>query len=50
MKRVTQEMLNAAMKEAVKVGILPKHSVSTDTYMNHWEGMEKVLNAALNAA
>ena len=46
---ITQGMLNAAMIEAAKVGILPNHPVDTDTYLKYWDGMKKILNAALNA-
>jgi len=47
-KQVTQEMLNAAMKEAVRLGIFPKES-SMGNYVKHWEGMESVLKAAMKA-
>lgn len=43
---LTQEMLNAAMKKAIKVGIFPKYA-DMETYLKHWEGMEEVLKAAL---
>lgn len=43
---VTQEMLNAAMKKAVQVGIFPKES-DMDAYLKHWWQMEYVLIAAL---
>lgn len=42
-----EEMLARAMKKAVEVGIFPKHSVDTETYLNHWAGMKEVLKAAL---
>ena len=45
---VSQDMLIRAMKKAVKVGVLPKHPVDEETYLKHWSGMKKVLEAALN--
>jgi len=47
-KQVTQEMLNAAMKEAVRLGIFPNKS-SMGNYVKHWEGMESVLKVAMKA-
>lgn len=47
-RSVDEDMLIRAVKEAVKVGILPKHGVSEETYLKHWSGMKKVLEAALN--
>ena len=44
--KLTREMLNAAMKEAVKVGLFPKES-DMDTYLKCWEQMESVLKATL---
>ena len=44
---VTQEMLTAAVKEAVKVGLLPNRPVDTDTYLKHWDMIEKILKAAV---
>ncbi len=46
---VTQEMLNAAMKKAVETKILQK-SVDEETYLRNWDGMKKVLEAALKVA
>jgi len=45
--QVTQEMLNAAMKKAVELGIFPKHG-DEQTYLRHWESMKQVLEAALD--
>ena len=45
--KITQEMLNAAMKKAVALEIIPKHSDET-TYLKYWEGMKKVLESAVN--
>jgi hypothetical protein len=45
---ITQEMLAAAMKEAVKLKVFPKTG-TTDEYMKCWETMRKILEAALNA-
>ena len=47
-KSIDEAMLIRAVKEAVKVGILPKHGVCEETYLKHWDGMEKILLAALN--
>lgn len=44
---VTEEMLTAAMRKGVEVGIFPKHGVDTETYLKHWDGMRKVLETAL---
>ena len=44
---VTEEMLTAAMRKGVEVGIFPKHGVDTETYLKHWDGMKKVLETAL---
>lgn len=46
--QVTQEMLEAAMKKAVEVGMLPK-MVDTDTYLKNWKDMRAVLQAAIDA-
>ena len=47
--QVDDDMLIRAVKEAVKVGILPKHGVSEETYLKHYDGIKKVLQAALAA-
>lgn len=44
--KVTNEMLTAAMQKAVAIEIFPKH-VDTDTYLENWESMKLVLEAAL---
>jgi hypothetical protein len=44
---VTEEMLTAAMRKGVEVGIFPKHPVDTKTYLKHWDGMKKVLETVL---
>lgn len=46
---MTQEMLNAAMKKAVHIGMFPKE-VDSETYLKHWAFMESVLKAALHEA
>ncbi|WP_181159284.1 hypothetical protein [Burkholderia contaminans] len=48
MTSVTDKMLQAAMKMAVEVGIVPKQ-VDTDTYLMNWEGIKAVLQASLDA-
>ena len=45
---VSREMLNAAMKEAVKVGLMPEYCDS-NSYIANWKHMEMVLRAAINA-
>ena len=45
---VTQEMLNAAMKKAVELGVFPKHA-GADDYLKHWDAMKACLEAALAA-
>lgn len=45
---VTQEMLERAMKEAVRLGVFPKTATPED-YSKAWETMRKILAAALNA-
>ena len=45
---VTQEMLAAAMKNAVASGMLPKQ-VDEDTYLKNWAGMKVALRSALDA-
>lgn len=47
---VTEEMLTAAVRKAVKVGLLPSHGVDTETYLKHWEQIKKVLEAAFDKA
>jgi hypothetical protein len=47
--KVTQEMLNAAMKKAVELGLVPKH-MSGDSYLKTWDAMKQSLQAALDAA
>jgi len=42
---VTQEMLEAAMVEAVKRGMFPK-AAPADQYITAWEDMRAVLEAA----
>jgi len=42
---VTDDMLIAAMKQAVKLGIFPKFT-DEETYLQHWDSMRKVLEAA----
>jgi hypothetical protein len=43
---VTEEMLQAAMKEAVKQGLVPKYAISEDEYVKQWKAVEAVLRAA----
>lgn len=43
---VTNAMVHAAIKQAVKDGILPTHA-DMDTYTHHWESMERIIEKAL---
>lgn len=49
MPEVTDKMLEAAMREAVKTGLLKKYA-DGETYMKNWEAMRRVLSVALDAA
>lgn len=43
---VTNEMVHAAVKQAVKDKILPK-AAPEDIYMHHYESVQRMLEAAL---
>lgn len=43
---VTDAMVHAAIKQAVKDKILPTHA-DEDTYIHHWESMERIIKAAI---
>lgn len=45
---VTQEMLNAAMKKAVELGVFPAQP-GPDAYLKNWDAMKACLEAALVA-
>ena len=45
---VTQEMLNAAMKKAVELGVFPKN-LGPDEYLKNRDTMKACLQAALAA-
>ena len=45
--KVTQEMVAAAVKQAVKDKILPR-CADMDTYLHHYESIERILDAGLN--
>lgn len=47
---VTDSMLQAAMKEAVKVGLVPKFCIGEDEYLKQWKAVESVLKVAIGAA
>ena len=49
MYEVTQDMVHAAIKQAVKDKILPTHA-DMDTYTHHWESMKRIIEAALDAS
>ncbi len=44
--KVTEEMLTAAMRKAVELGLFPKHA-AVETYLKHWDGMRECLKAAI---
>jgi len=44
--KVTQELLELAMKKAVEVGLIPEYA-DEETYLRNWEGMRQVLTAVL---
>jgi len=46
---VTQEMVHAAMKEAVAQGLLPKVAHGEDEYLKMHNQIQAVLQAALSA-
>lgn len=48
-KNITHEMLHAAVKEAVKLGVIPKYG-DEDSYLKNWQNIEKILTASLEAA
>ena len=43
----TQEMLEAAVKKAVEVGLLPRLS-DTESYVTNWKAIRAVVQAALD--
>ncbi len=45
--QITYEMLHAAIKKAVELGMIPKY-VSLDDSENKWQKMKEVLQAAIN--
>lgn len=46
---ITNKMLHAAVKEAVRLGVIPKY-VDEDSYLKNWGHIKSILNAALEAA
>lgn len=48
-KKVTKEMLEAAMEKAVQTGMLPKY-VDQETALINWASMKSVVQAALDLA
>lgn len=49
MMEVTNEMLYAAVRQAVKEGILPRYGTE-EQYMSHYRGMKMILEAAIAKA
>jgi len=45
---VSQEMLNAGVKAAVRAGLIPEHAGEID-YLRNWDGIKAVISAALLA-
>ncbi|HUT16963.1 MAG TPA: hypothetical protein VMW84_01545 [Acidobacteriota bacterium] len=46
--KITHEMIEAAMKKAVELGVFPK-KVDEETYFQNWANMDEILEAALEA-
>lgn len=46
---VSQEMLTAAVKKAVELGVIPRYS-GEDQYLANWSNIEAIITAALRAA
>ncbi len=44
---VTNAMVQAGIKQAVKDKLLPTHA-PMDTYTHHWESMERIIKAAID--
>lgn len=44
----TPEMLQAAMKKAVEVGLVPKYTAGEEEYLRLWRAVESVVKAALD--
>lgn len=47
--QVTDEMLIAAVKKAVELGLIP-HVVDQDTYIKNYDRIKDILQAALDAS
>jgi hypothetical protein len=47
-RMVSNKMLEAAMKKACEIQLFPR-VVDTDTYLKHWDGMKRCIQAALDA-
>ena len=46
----TEEMLIAAVKKAVEIGLLPKYAAGEETYLKNWNGIRAIVEAALDKA
>lgn len=44
---ITEEMLHSAVKKAVELGLIPKHS-DMDNYIKYWDIIKQILQSALN--
>lgn len=44
---VTNAMVHAAIKQAVKDKLLPTHA-TMEAYTHHWESMERIIKAAID--
>ena len=47
--KVTNKMVHAAVKQAVKDKILPTHA-DMDTYIHHYESIKRMLEKAIEVA
>ena len=46
MTKISDKMLEIAMKKAVSVGLVPK-ATNMGSYLKYWDGMKKVLEAVI---
>lgn len=48
--QVNEEMLQAALKKAVEVGLVPRFLIGEESYIRNWEAVQAIIQAALDAA
>ena len=46
----TEEMLKAAVKKAVEVGLVPKYAAGEEAYLKNWADVKAIIEAALSVA